>query len=181
MCMRYLLLDIKQHAVNLALIFISGNQRNKGGMMGPGITQQTPTILQHNTAMTQPTILQNPAQFANTLPPTSVMPPYQTTQHSTIPQKPTPPPVSQANQNGIIHLKGGTAAVAAQNGLTLPGGEQQQQNQEKDEKKEEEKAETSNETLANTKEKTPMCLINELARYNKVILFLHPVVPCHEK
>ena len=30
--------------------------------------------------------------------------------------------------------------------------------------------ETSN--LANTKEKTPMCLINELARFNKVSCFL---------
>jgi hypothetical protein len=29
---------------------------------------------------------------------------------------------------------------------------------------------TSSETLANTKEKTPMCLVNELARFNKVRL-----------
>ena len=30
------------------------------------------------------------------------------------------------------------------------------------------KEEKENENLANTKEKTPMCLVNELARYNKV-------------
>ncbi|XP_052096654.1 double-stranded RNA-binding protein Staufen homolog isoform X3 [Mytilus californianus] len=151
-------------------IIISGSQRNKGGMMGPGMTQQTPTILQHNPGLNQPTILQqNPAaQYPTSLPPTSVMPPYQTTQHNTVPQKPTPPPVSQPNQNGIIHLKGG-AAVAAQNGTTLPSGEQQQQNQEEEEGKEDIQTETSEtESLANTKEKTPMCLINELARYNKI-------------
>lgn len=145
------------------------NQRNKGGMMGPGMTQQTPTILQHNPVMNQPTILQqNPAQYQSTLPPTSVMPPYQTTQHHTIIQKPTPPPVSQTNQNGILHLKGGTAVVA-QNGTSLPSSEQQQQSQDKTEDQEDDNKEnSSNETLANTKEKTPMCLINELARYNKI-------------
>ncbi|CAG2211614.1 STAU [Mytilus edulis] len=152
------------------LVIISGSQRNKGGMIGPGMTQQTPTILQHNPGLNQPTILQqNPAaQYPTSLPPTSVMPPYQTTQHNTVPQKPTPPPVSQPNQNGIIHLKGG-AAVAAQNGTTLPSGEQQQQNLEDEEGKEDIQTESSEtESLANTKEKTPMCLINELARYNKI-------------
>ncbi|VDI45735.1 double-stranded RNA-binding protein Staufen [Mytilus galloprovincialis] len=151
-------------------IIISGSQRNKGGMIGPGMTQQTPTILQHNPGLNQPTILQqNPAaQYPTSLPPTSVMPPYQTTQHNIVPQKPTPPPVSQPNQNGIIHLKGG-AAVAAQNGTTLPSGEQQQQNLEDEEGKEDIQTESSEtESLANTKEKTPMCLINELARYNKI-------------
>lgn len=33
-------------------------------------------------------------------------------------------------------------------------------------------------TLANTKEKTPMCLINELARYNKVDVMRHSFTCC---
>ena len=32
---------------------------------------------------------------------------------------------------------------------------------------------TSTPNLANTKEKTPMCLVNELARFNKVSMWIH--------
>lgn len=148
---------------------LNRNQRNKGGMMGHGMTQQVPTILQHTHGMNQPTILQqNTVHFQTSLPPTSIMPPYQTTQHNTVPPKPTNPIVSQPNQNGIIHLKG-AAAVAAQNGTTLPVTEHKQQTLETEDRKEKEENDNSlTETLANTKEKTPMCLINELARYNKI-------------
>lgn len=136
------------------------NHRNKGAMM----PQQPPTILQHTAGMPQPTVIQQgTVAYANSIPPTSIMPPYQTTPL----QKPAPPPVSQ---NGIIHLKGG-AAVAAQNGTTVPSSEQQQQQTTPEENQEENTESTSsptNEALANTKEKTPMCLINELARYNKI-------------
>lgn len=136
--------------------------------MGPGMTQTAPTILQHTPGMGQPSILQqNPAAYPNSLPPTSIMPPFATQQ-----QKPAPSAVSQPSQNGIIHLKGGATAVGAQNGSAQPSGEQQQQTQEKEDTKDEQNTTTAEsatkETLANTKEKTPMCLINELARYNKV-------------
>lgn len=36
----------------------------------------------------------------------------------------------------------------------------------------------SENNLANTKEKTPMCLINELARYNKVYISLFSISVC---
>lgn len=34
----------------------------------------------------------------------------------------------------------------------------------------------STNNLANTKEKTPMCLINELARYNKVLIQFYRII-----
>lgn len=134
------------------------SQRNKGGMIGPGITQQTSTILQHNTGMNQPTNLKHPTS----LPPIAVISPYRTTQHHTVPEKPIPPLVSRPNQNGVVHMKGGSA-VAAQNRTPLPSGEQQQQNEVEEKGNEEMKTES----LANTTEKTLKCLINEIANYNK--------------
>ncbi|KAJ8321651.1 hypothetical protein KUTeg_000122 [Tegillarca granosa] len=72
----------------------------------------------------------------------------------------THPPPQLTNQNGIMTPSGDAAAVGNQNQAHT--GDQQQDHQTEQQK--------STETaLANTKEKTPMCLINELARYNKVI------------
>lgn len=71
----------------------------------------------------------------------------------------THPPPQLTNQNGIMTPSGDAAAVGNQNQAHT--GDQQQDHQTEQQK--------STETaLANTKEKTPMCLINELARYNKI-------------
>jgi len=63
------------------------------------------------------------------------------------------------NQNGSASLIGSTVA----NSVTPAGDHTQQPTQQQ------QLHDTATEqTLTNTKEKTPMCLINELARYNKV-------------
>ncbi|VDI61774.1 Hypothetical predicted protein [Mytilus galloprovincialis] len=119
-------------------------------MIGPGMTQP-------NTGMNHPTILkQRPAA------PVAVISPLRKKKHHTVPEKLISPLVSPPNQNGFVHMKGGSA-VATKNRTPLPSGEQQQQNVVKGKGNDEIKTES----LANTTEKTPKCLINETALNNK--------------
>ena len=133
----------------------------------------------------------------NSLPSNQMMPPSSTfpTQnmvggiHQMAPVNRAQPTVPMSNQNGAVGVSVGTAKQAPPTTAGEPqklkqegqGGQQNGQQGTTQQTTSVEQTSTASpteptspadqqQTLANTKEKTPMCLINELARYNKVKL-----------
>ncbi|XP_055997431.1 double-stranded RNA-binding protein Staufen homolog isoform X2 [Ostrea edulis] len=153
------------------------NQRSKGGMMGVGIVQKNvvTTALQNSPIMpaaSYPTMHQIPAaNHTATITSTAVplasqngsmgLPVGQLPQ-SGIAQQTAP----TINNPAITPTQQATNTTANSAILDTPTEEQNSEN-----------------NLANTKEKTPMCLINELARYNKIshqyTLFPSDLSPVH--
>lgn len=140
---------------NIFVLFVLGNKVPVGGIIikntSPNMLPTNPIIhnsYQNNTQSVIGGLQQNTGRQSS-IPTNSIV----TSMNQ------THPPPQLTNQNGIMTPSGDAAAVGNQNQAQT--GDQQQDHQTEQQK--------SNETaLANTKEKTPMCLINELARYNKV-------------
>ncbi|XP_060083019.1 double-stranded RNA-binding protein Staufen homolog isoform X1 [Ylistrum balloti] len=143
---------------------VQQNHRNKAGMMGSG-------ILTNNTNNNSNS-MSNPLMSVNN----SYHPPTQSLvgglqQKVLIPGGITtnqnqPAASSLTNQSPPVNIAG-SVAVGSQ--IATPPGDQQPTATVNAQTPSEESEKKNQETmLANTKEKTPMCLINELARYNKI-------------
>lgn len=144
---------------------VQQNHRNKAGVMGAGILPNntnngtTIPLMSANNSYNAPTqSLVGGLQQKVLIP--GAMPPNQPAPNSALTNQPTANS-SLTNQSSPVNM---TGAVGPQ--MTAPPGDQQPaSNQSKTDESENKNQETM---LANTKEKTPMCLINELARYNKI-------------
>lgn len=144
---------------------VQQNHRNKTGVMGAGILPNntnngtTIPLMSANNSYNAPTqSLVGGLQQKVLIP--GAMPPNQPAPNSALTNQPTANS-SLTNQSSPVNM---TGAVGPQ--MTAPPGDQQPaSNQSKTDESENKNQETM---LANTKEKTPMCLINELARYNKI-------------